>query len=99
MIPDKLCLCEICENTALIAAVILRKDTSGYPTNPHDIAVKNSSKTDCIKNTCDEFSPKNLLMWWCTETCSNESNTTGSRIDAESDTNSFSICEFVRKEK
>ena len=62
IMPDTSCLCEIYENVALIARGV-RKDKSGYPTNLHDIAVRNScdsSDTDCIKTHVMNTGPKNV---------------------------------------
>ena len=38
-IPETSCLCEVCENAAMMAKA-LRKEKSGHPTNAHDIVEK-----------------------------------------------------------
>ncbi|XP_066932919.1 glutamic acid-rich protein-like [Clytia hemisphaerica] len=74
-IPDTSCLCEVCENTCLIAKALLRIK-KGHPTDPHSIMEKyccDASDMTCINSTCGECNGIKILNGWNENEKSDES--------------------------
>ena len=83
-IPDTSCLCEVCENTCLMAKS-LKRLKPGHPTDPHKITELyccDSANTECITGQCEECRPSKVLNEW-NENAENASSSESS--NAESD--------------
>ena len=65
-IPDTSCLCEVCENSCLIAKA-LRGFKKGHPTDAHFIMEKyccDPSTQACIESTCEKCNVMAILNDW-----------------------------------
>ena len=79
-IPQGPCLCEVCENSFLLAKGI-NKCVKGVnlPANPHEIVEKNcydSSSEDCMLGSCVQYSSPNKFSGNDEEISSNDSDNT-----------------------
>ena len=77
-IPDTSCLCEVCENSAMMAKAI-KKWKKDHPTNAHDIIETyscDSNDPKCMNNVCETCQPSKVYGSWHVESSSsNESET------------------------
>lgn len=75
-IPDTSCLCEVCENTCLMAQS-LKRFKPGHPTDPHKIMEQyccDSTDTDCIYGKCEECETMKILGNWKNDESSESSD-------------------------
>ena len=95
-IPQSSCLCEICENTTLLARGLNKALETSLPTNPHDVVEKytcNLSTTTCALNCCGicfsetfDFGPRK---------CNSNEESSNSEDDHEDD--EVKYCSWAKK--
>ena len=98
-IPQGSCLCEVCENSCLLAKGINKYANTDLPTNPHDIVEENccdSTDDHCMLGLCEDCSIPKKFNHTDEETLSND-NTDSS--DGETDGNQVTYCKWTRVEK
>ena len=91
-IPQGSCLCEVCENSCLLAKGINKCAKADLPTNPHDIVEENCcdfTNDDCILGSCQNCSIPKKFNEIDGETSSND-NTDSS--DGETDGDQVTYC-------
>ena len=93
-IPQGSCLCEVCENSCLLAKGINKCANTDLPTNPHDIV--DSTVDHCMLGLCEDCSIPKKINPIADETSSND-NTDSS--DGETDGNQVTYCKWTRVEK
>ena len=95
-IPQGSCLCEVCENSCLLAKGINKCANTDLPTNPHDIVEENccdSTNDHCMLGLCEDCSMPKRFSHIDDETSSND-NTDSS--DGETDGNQLTYCKWTR---
>ena len=100
-IPDTSCLCEVCENAAMMAKAI-RKQKSGHPTNAHDIVEKYSCDSDdpkCMKNICETCQPAKIIQSWDADSPSSLSETDASESSDDDESDYISFTMWIREDK
>lgn len=96
-IPDTSCLCEVCENTCLMAKA-LKRYKKGHPTDAHHIMEKyccDSSQEACINGVCKECDVMQILNTWESDSSSDSSS---SEAESEKENHLSYDC-WIRQDK
>ena len=98
-IPQGSCLCEVCENSCLLAKGINKCANTDLPTNPHDIVEDNccdSTVDHCMLGLCEDCSIPKKFNHIDDETSSNDNIDSS---DGETDGNQVTYCKWTQVEK
>ena len=99
-IPHSSCLCEVCENTCLLATGINKSLNLSIPTNPHDLVERyscDSNNPQCMNSNCSDCVTS--CHWTCTPDESDPEESSQSDESDSAECRKISFYKWTRKDE